>query len=758
MAKLLDQEILHLDQDGHSDLANTATNNEISTEKLKALSADRLNALKLEVARMRIQDSTKPELTKLLDEAIASKVNPTSPATPSASPAWVSTKWADGTKEGLRWVPSDIATAANAARAQVKSTFGDVTDRDYQSHMTFARQALKFIPWLEVSSREDIADALYQPDKYINDLIDYLENASSRNISELEFWSTGSMNPLNMILTAWAKIKGEKIITTGPGVYPSATVELWSIEKKNEYIKAMLLDLTESLKWRKSSDIFDRSMVADAGWISLTVLGMYVWGKVALSAVNSVLNRVTFGLWGKWAATVAASNPWVVERAKKVWAVGRAIYDRARGNASKPWAAAAAAPWTATSAWPVDVPARELDMKRTLDRMAHENILKEIYRQSNGWIAGTPDQIKELGDAIKNAIASPAEIAEYNNRVARYIELWDRPITDAKKMAEWDAKLERVIVWEKDPKKWQFKENARVKAAAPAAAANLQTRLRQAAADAKPIEFRVGSDVYDIIPAAEKPLRDLQILQDTIADNEAKLKELQEAQKKLEARLALENEYGKLTKRLTDIWTALPAQQTVVNNALATADGHSVRFKYPADSKNPTWRQLVDVDSLKLDPLYKADKAIYDRENAKLDSLIAEEKSLRETKLPWIDSQLRGLTGKPSSSLSRYGKSNFVFDLSGNLTDSLTKQKLDNPLSAWYTPDAPGNSGVKAQIGHYNSEIAQNYRDLDIKMGELHTLNSKFPNAWKKAGLIIDWIKVSKVGLILESGIKLFKK
>lgn len=45
-----------------------------------------------------------------------------------------------------------------------------------------------------------------------------------------------------------------------------------------------------------------------------------------------------------------------------------------------------------------------------------------------------------------------------------------------------------------------------MKAAAPAAAANLQTRLRQAAADAKPIEFRVGSDVYDIIPAAEKPL------------------------------------------------------------------------------------------------------------------------------------------------------------------------------------------------------------------------------------------------------------
>lgn len=73
MARLLDSETLFLDQDGHSDLANIATDNEITTDKLKALSTDRLNALKAEVDKMRIQDATKPELKALLEEAIKQK-------------------------------------------------------------------------------------------------------------------------------------------------------------------------------------------------------------------------------------------------------------------------------------------------------------------------------------------------------------------------------------------------------------------------------------------------------------------------------------------------------------------------------------------------------------------------------------------------------------------------------------------------------------------------------------------------------------
>ena len=95
MAKLLDSETLALDQDGHSELANLATNNELSADKLKVLSIDRLKVLKNEVAKMRIQDATKPALTKLLDEAIASKnssttATPTAPAatpTPNSTPA-----------------------------------------------------------------------------------------------------------------------------------------------------------------------------------------------------------------------------------------------------------------------------------------------------------------------------------------------------------------------------------------------------------------------------------------------------------------------------------------------------------------------------------------------------------------------------------------------------------------------------------------------------------------------------------------------
>ena len=106
MAKLLDSETLALDQDGHSELANLATNNELSADKLKVLSIDRLKVLKNEVAKMRIQDATKPALTKLLDEAIASKnssttATPTAPAatpTPNSTPAVPATKWgASGT-------------------------------------------------------------------------------------------------------------------------------------------------------------------------------------------------------------------------------------------------------------------------------------------------------------------------------------------------------------------------------------------------------------------------------------------------------------------------------------------------------------------------------------------------------------------------------------------------------------------------------------------------------------------------------------
>ncbi len=73
MAKLNDTEIRDLDQDGHSDLANAATDNEISADKLKSFSKDRLSELQKEVDKMRIQDATKSELKKHLEDAISQK-------------------------------------------------------------------------------------------------------------------------------------------------------------------------------------------------------------------------------------------------------------------------------------------------------------------------------------------------------------------------------------------------------------------------------------------------------------------------------------------------------------------------------------------------------------------------------------------------------------------------------------------------------------------------------------------------------------
>lgn len=66
---------------------------------------------------------------------------------------------------------------------------------------------------------------------------------------------------------------------------------------------------------------------------------------------------------------------------------------------------------------------RELDLSKNLDRMVHENIVREMYMQANALTIPTSSQIKDLAEDIKNGTATPGEMTEYNNRISRFVAL-----------------------------------------------------------------------------------------------------------------------------------------------------------------------------------------------------------------------------------------------------------------------------------------------------------------------------------------------
>lgn len=709
-----------LSKEGYSALAVKTPDNKLDASRLDTEAA-REEAKKLAEAlkdkKSTIQWVTADDLHALLQEAEASEGE-------EAESTW-GTESKDDAAEKESKIPADIKSAADAARAQIRSTFGNVSDKDYASHLSTTRAMIvKWIPGLEVSSVEDISDSLYQSDAYINKLIDYLEQQSWDNTLSLAFGVTGSYNPINALGMLWGKITGEDEKKFAPWLYPSANIEFKTIEEKQEYIKAMLQKINAVMKWRKPGEWLSKETAQDVWWIAFVALGGYIGWKIAIGTFNAIMNKVTFWLWSKGTGGIIQGDPAAIEKAKKVGWIAKKVWwmrpwAEAKPAASPVWAPAAS-PSTTPSATPTAA-FRELDVTKPIEKIVHEGVLRELYNQevtsgTRAWPAlGWSDSIpKNFVDEVKNGI-DPAKTAEYQSRVARYLSLGNPPVGNASKLQVWQAELERAIRGEQDPSKWNLKAKAAIKTSVWANAAALSNRLAVAHAASQTETIRIGADEFKVDPRAKVPLQEIDNLQQLIAEQEAKKAELEAAKKKLEARILDEKKYTEARHTLSAIDWDIRAKELEV--AAAKRASWAIHASHMTIA-NHTWGpNTLDTAALNNDPSYtNAEQLRVEREweLADLKQKKSEAKQLKSS-----------LEGKYTN-IDRW----LVADTTGKLTDSKTMQKLNAPAGG-------ADVWVKEKIKIANGEIVRLEWEISTRMSTLSGFIRGIPSAWNKLGVNI---------------------
>jgi hypothetical protein len=714
-----------LSKEGYSALAVKTPDNKLDASRLDTEAA-REEVTKLAKAltdkSSTIQNVTAADLSALLEEAQNTAQQAVTVADGGTIP-----------EKQKSEIPADIKTAADTARLQVKNTFGNVADKEYASHLSTTRAMLiKWIPGLEVSSVEDISDALYQSDAYINKLVDYLEQQSWDNNLSLAFGVTGSWNPLNALGMLWGKINGEDEKKFAPGLYPSANIEFKTIEEKREYIKAMLQKINNVLKGKKPGEWVSAETVKDTGIVAFVWLGLYVGWKIAIGTFNAIMNKITLGLWSKWTGWLLWSDPNAINKAKKVWGLVQAWINKFRWKPTTWVAVPSTVDWATTAVtWESPIWSfQELDLTKPANKAVHEGVLRVMYNQevANGTRPPLANPLtdslpKDFIDGIKNWIDS-ANAAEYQTRINKYQSLGEAPRGNAAKMDAWKAEVNKIIIWESSPAKWNLKARWNNMGTWSAHSTDFNNRLAQVHAASQSEVIKIGSDEFKVAPAAKAPLEEIKNLQEQIAEQEAKKAELQEAKKKLESRLALEVEYWRIQQRLN----VLPAEIISKENDMKTAkwamEAHDTKYLVPADSKNPSWRKVLDTASRNVDTDYLNDKASYDHKKWIYDNLVEEQKRLIEKELPWLDTKVKQITWKPLSDITRMGSNNMTFTSNWKLRSSLTLVQYQAP-----------RTGVLSQITVVEWEITRLGWEINTRLTNLNRINSGIPTQWKSTGV-----------------------
>lgn len=616
--------------------------------------------------------------------------------------------------------PETISHAAWYARQSVSIAFKNPGESGYKERLSLLHWIVGKFPWFEPSSQADIGDAIYQSRQWNLNYIKWLEEEYSKNTNSFD------------ISAKWS----------GMWPYIGETTTFNSVEEKRKVIKAMLEWLGDTLKnpdvqagWIVSflGEWLIKKTLITVGWTTLVVLATGVmlwkwWKWVLVKTLGTVWTTIAAAIGGaiKNGTQGAMHTAWenkVIKSALKWWAAWLAV-DVVTGMPGV-WTvsgAVAGGVYGARTGNPTTVetgaslPTRELDLSKNLDRMVHENTIREMYMQANAWTVPTSSQIKDMAEDIKNGAATTGEIAEYNKRISRFVELWDRPSWDAKKMIQYDAQVERIIKWEPDPKKWNLRQRMQIKWDNPVNARGMEARLRQTILDAKSDRFTVGSNTYEINLAAKAPLEEIRSFEEQVKNQETKITELKAAQKKLNDRLKDEKKYTQARHDLIDIDTKIQVAKDLWNDALAEAETQKSAYG-ETSTQYRTARSEASTREV-------AHQKLVDKRGVDITT-----KQSLESKYTEIDRWL-------------------VVDGTGKLTDSITLQKIESTTNP--------HIWVKEKMRIAEAEIARLNGELNIRMTTLNGINSKVPNAWNKAGIDVvlpdgNRVRVSQLSALLET-------
>lgn len=666
--------------------------------------------------------------------------------------------------EKLKWLSQDIINAAGHARAWVNAAFWKPGDANYKEYISLLQQVVAKVPGYEPSSQKDISDAIHQSREFNLAFISWLEWEAAKDTNSFDTSAKWS----GMYSFLWEK-------TT-----------FVSVEEKRSVITAMLKWLWDTLSKPE----------VQAGMIE-SFLGEWFLKKAVITVGGTVVLGVAAGVliwkWGTWILTktlwtAGSAIAWAIATwAKKGWSGSASTVSRAAHWDGLKWRAARAATWAATglvidittgmpgvatTIWTISwamrwkpilgwtppaalasiVAYRELDITKISEKTVHNGIIEEIYKSQNAWVSPTPDQAKSLSESIRSGFASSNEIAEYQSRVSKYLSLTEPSLSDPKKIAEYRANVERAIKWEKDPSKWNLSAKSAVKWAIPANETAFRTRMTTIINDARSEKVIIGGVETEVRVWAKTPIEEMKNISDQIDEKKAKLEELQKSEKILKQRLALEWEYGKIQVRVTTLPALISAAETALSAAEINRDTHNSSFLVPLDPKKSTGKQIIDIGSRDADPSYLRDRAIADKAKSDLAKLILERDTTLPNKLSQIESNLRGITGKWSSNIARYGQAGIIFDASGNITNSKTLQKLNNTTSAtveWW---------VKEKIAQVKVDIATLEWQLNSKLITLNSLDPTIPTTWNKTSTSIGTERFTTLGAFIEGLIKKLKK
>jgi hypothetical protein len=279
-----------LSKEGYSALAVKTPDNKLDASRLDTEAA-REEVTKLAKAltdkSSTIQNVTAADLSALLEEAQNTAQQAAATTAASTIP-----------EKQKSEIPADIKTAADTARLQVKKTFWEIGSKDYRTSMsTFREYILQYIPWLDVSGADDIADAMYQPRARIEQIIDALEQAwmeSSDRISLPNKYLDNKL--LNEAFSAM-------------GFSAISDKDLNDPEKKKKAILWILTQLTQKMEWREAGSWMPTTLIGDAWWAGIIVGWSYLglW-KIPSMVTHAILSKIPFV--GKHLAGVTEIKRW----------------------------------------------------------------------------------------------------------------------------------------------------------------------------------------------------------------------------------------------------------------------------------------------------------------------------------------------------------------------------------------------------------------------------------------------------------------
>ncbi len=619
-----------LSYEGYSNLAAKSPDNKLDASRIDTPAArQELQRLKtaIEDKTSKIEWVTSAELSQLLDEVSKGESDQA-----GQRDWWV---WEDADSWGERdwWndkeskIPADIKKAADKVRISINSKFGS------KEYLSVINMVLGKIPWYEVSSPNDAKDILYASRTWALDFVDWLEQESGKNTSNLNTWWTNK---------------------SGRWSFWSERTEFdWSVEAKRKHILEMLQALDTALDDPKNQawiiETYTEKLIKGAvltaawtawalfvGWILVFVWTKWVlkralWhtGELVASAIGSVawkwvwlvqswateaVNRGKASGLVRWAVKGAAAwlaidlmTPIPTGVGTTVGAIAWWVRWARSAAPATLWAVPAQAPWVQPAATPWAVPARAPDIEgNRLDKAVSSDILHALYNAEQIAAGGAPipndkplpwDWNKPELLSISNTTA----YAQYTQRMKEYIALGDRPVEPAK-LRVWQQKLGGIVLGQtKEP--WLFArgaDKADWRAGEATRLSAWQAAHRSAVAEAHVASFSIWGATFDVSGDAETKLIELQAQEIKHGKTERELKDLitertrlewikNQLMKRQKAEVAIEQlaiEIGEIDDKIKKIkdpatgWGTLKIAEDDLRTKNQTLNRHRASFKY----------------------------------------------------------------------------------------------------------------------------------------------------------------------------------